>query len=94
MKRRALRRRYGRSEDRPTGRARPKPAKVIIYGGDSRHPWEAKVYDDAGNLRSGVKGYATSHAHHEFPHGHTEREYVEARVKEWWPGLPVEYRQR
>ncbi|MFI5300578.1 MAG: hypothetical protein ACHREM_21035 [Polyangiales bacterium] len=52
------------------------------------------MYDDAGNLRSGVKGYATSHAHHEFPHGHTEREYVEARVKEWWPGLPVEYRQR
>ena len=54
---------------------------VISEGGPGRRrntqiPWSAKVYDESGNLRSGVN--------------HPTREYVERWIAEYFPGVPIE----
>jgi hypothetical protein len=62
------------------GRAgRPKPAKVVLYD-EGPFGWAAEMFDDAGHLRSGVNDKT--------------RAYVEQKIAEWWPELPVELGDR
>jgi lysophospholipase L1-like esterase len=62
--------------------SRPKPARVVIYPGDARRPWRARMFDSAGNLRSEVTDHLRT--------GEASRHYVEDKIKDFWPELPVE----
>lgn len=52
--------------------------RVVIIEGAQPNAWTAKVYDSSG-LRSGITTGST-------------REYVERKIAEWFPGVPVEYK--
>jgi hypothetical protein len=57
---------------------------VVTKGGPAkrkgyRFPWVAVAYDTNGDLRSRVNG---------------DQKYVEEKIKEWWPDVPVEYKER
>lgn len=51
-------------------------ARVVVTRG--RHGYTVKAYDGRGDLRSGIQAPAT-------------RAYVEQKIDEWWPGVPVEW---
>lgn len=85
-------RRTGRTHPRAMERYRSAPiTRVVIQQGDPNLQrqgytkqqaltnWVAKVYDSEGNLRSGVNS--------------PDKEYVEKKIAEWFPGVPVEYGQ-
>ena len=55
---------------------RPKLARVVVYDGGPNN-WTAKVYDEEGYLRSGITAPSS-------------QEWVERKIAEWYPGLPVE----
>ena len=64
---------------------RPIVRIVIHEGGPGKRrgtliPWVAIAYDERGDIRSRVTD--------------PRRAYVEAKVAEWWPGVPVEYVSR
>jgi len=73
----ALRRRYGH------GYVRVPITRIVIR----KRPWRADAFDANGHLRSRVTGYADVHT----PTSESQRQYVEAKVAEFWPGVPVEY---
>jgi len=45
---------------------------------DALNNWVAKAYDSNGHLRSRIDD--------------PNRAYVEKKIAEWWPGIPVEVR--
>lgn len=57
--------------------------RIVVRGGGAGQrpgtstPWEAKVYDAKGNLRSRVSD--------------VDRGYVERKLEEFYPGVPVEW---
>lgn len=80
--------RIGARESSP--RARVPITRIVIQKGDpdlirqgaskqaARNNWVAKAYDSNGHLRSGVDS--------------PDLEYVKRKIEEWWPGVPVEYK--
>lgn len=64
---------------------RARLAKVVVYPGIDRHPWAAEAYDSDGHLRSRVTASPAV-----YPTAKAQREYVDSKIGEWWPDLPIE----